>query len=203
MRQLIGVAAALLLATSAGAAVAQSAPQPDRPQLFGGVYAHDVNIGIAAGEVENGAQLQLGMRSRPLGVLAKLWSPRAYVYGQAGEGGDLKHAAAGLVWRFGLAAGGRLYLAPELGLAVNDGPNLRSPYAPGLTNAERQRRFRRGQTELDLGSRVTFEPGIGLGWQVSDRVAIEASYVHLSHAMLFSRQNPGVDELGARLVVGF
>jgi hypothetical protein len=36
---------------------------------------------------------------------------------------------------------------------------------------------------------------------VTDKVSIEASWVHISHARLFnSRQNPGIDMMGLRLV---
>ena len=44
-----------------------------------------------------------------------------------------------------------------------------------------------------------FEPEFGLGVQASDRLSVEASWVHLSHAQLFSRQNPGIDTIGLRL----
>ena len=54
---------------------------------------------------------------------------------------------------------------------------------------------------VDLGSPVTFEPEAAVGWQASDRIAIEASWVHLSHATLFSKQNRGIDSLGVRLLV--
>jgi len=40
---------------------------------------------------------------------------------------------------------------------------------------------------------------MAIGAQVSDRVSIEASWVHLSHAALLGRQNPGIDNIGARL----
>jgi hypothetical protein len=30
-------------------------------------------------------------------------------------------------------------------------------------------------------------------------MSVEASWVHMSHATLFSRQNPGIDNLGVRL----
>ena len=51
----------------------------------------------------------------------------------------------------------------------------------------------------DLGSRILFEPELGLGYRISDRVAIEAAWVHVSHAQLLSRQNPGMDSIGLRL----
>ena len=40
---------------------------------------------------------------------------------------------------------------------------------------------------------------MGIGFRLSERATLEASWVHLSHAQLFSRQNPGIDNIGARL----
>ena len=51
----------------------------------------------------------------------------------------------------------------------------------------------------DFGSRVLFAPELGVGYQASERVAIEASWVHISNAQLLSRQNPGMDSVGIRL----
>jgi hypothetical protein len=48
----------------------------------------------------------------------------------------------------------------------------------------------------DLGSRLQFEPELGIGYRVSDRVTIEASWAHISNAQLLSRQNPGMDSVG-------
>jgi lipid A 3-O-deacylase len=38
-----------------------------------------------------------------------------------------------------------------------------------------------------------------VGTRINSRISIEASWVHLSHAQLFARQNPGIDNLGVRL----
>ena len=85
--------------------------------------------------------------------------------------------------RFGLA--GPLYIRPGAGLIVHTGPGHRYDLV-------------RNQ-ETDLGSRVLFEPELGIGFQLSDRASFDASWVHMSHAQLFSRQNPGIDNLGVRL----
>ena len=53
--------------------------------------------------------------------------------------------------------------------------------------------------KIDFGSRVLFEPEIALGTRINDRMSVEASWVHMSHATLFSRQNPGIDNLGVRV----
>jgi hypothetical protein len=46
---------------------------------------------------------------------------------------------------------------------------------------------------------VLFEPEIGVGVEVTERMSVEASWVHMSHATLFSGQNPGIDNIGVRL----
>ena len=38
-----------------------------------------------------------------------------------------------------------------------------------------------------------------MGARVNDRLSLEASWVHMSHATLFSHENPGIDNLGVRL----
>jgi lipid A 3-O-deacylase len=50
---------------------------------------------------------------------------------------------------------------------------------------------------------VLFEPEIGIGFRLNGRASIEASWVHMSHAQLFSHQNPGIDNLGVRLNFAF
>ena len=40
---------------------------------------------------------------------------------------------------------------------------------------------------------------LGIGADITDRLSIEGSWVHLSHAQLFGRQNPGMDNIGIRL----
>ena len=46
---------------------------------------------------------------------------------------------------------------------------------------------------------MLFEPELAVGAQVNGRLSVEASWVHMSHAQLFSRENPGIDNLGVRL----
>jgi hypothetical protein len=50
---------------------------------------------------------------------------------------------------------------------------------------------------------VLFQPEVALGWRVTERVAVEASWLHISHGQLFGRQNPGLSDIGIRLVYGF
>ena len=46
-----------------------------------------------------------------------------------------------------------------------------------------------------------FEPEVGIGVRLAPRITAEASWVHLSHAQLFGKQNPGIDNIGVRVNV--
>nr|MDQ4088669.1 acyloxyacyl hydrolase [Pseudomonadota bacterium] len=102
-----------------------------------------------------------------------------YVFASVAAGAETHFVAAGLSWRIGR----RLFVRPGVGLAVH------TRGSRGVRNGLR----------TDLGSRILFEPELGVGYQISERVSIEATWVHLSHAQLLSRQNPGMDSIGLRL----
>jgi hypothetical protein len=104
-------------------------------------------------------------------------TPHAFV--SVNSAGDTHFAAAGVNWKFGK----KVYLRPGIGLAVQTGPSRMVP----------------GDGRIDFGSRVLFEPEIGAGVQVGERLSVEASWVHLSHAKIFGPQNPGLDTIGVRL----
>jgi hypothetical protein len=95
--------------------------------------------------------------------------------------GDTSYAAVGLSAKFGHS----IYIRPGLGIAIHTG------------SAEKFQDL--SNDKIDFGSRVLFEPEVGVGTQLNDRLSIEASWVHMSHAQLFGRQNPGIDNLGVRL----
>jgi hypothetical protein len=79
--------------------------------------------------------------------------------------------------------GDPVYLRPGIGLAVHTGPGRLDPTG----------------RRIWFGSRILFEPEIGIGVQLDRRASLEASWVHLSHAQLFGDQNPGLDTVGLRL----
>jgi hypothetical protein len=164
----------LLLAAGAVPSAAQAA------EIFGGVYVHDVKLPTDLSGVEGGSDVMLGLRggtiAKPFGVALQ-----PYVFGALNTSGETDYAAAGLSARFNL--GKSIYIRPGLGLAVHNGSASRF--------------FRRDR--IAFGSRVLFEPELGIGAQVNDRLSVEASWVHMSHATLFSGENPGIDNLGLRL----
>lgn len=146
-------------------------------ELFGGLYVHDVKTPLDKSGVESGADVMLGWRGGSIGRTPL----QPYLFGAVNTAGETNYAAVGLSAKFGR----RVYVRPGLGLAVHTGSakNFEDP-----TNGK-----------VDFGSRVLFEPELGIGFQVNDRLSIEASLVHLSHGQLFGRQNPGMDNLGVRL----
>lgn len=176
-----------------------SAPTATAGELFGGVYAHDIDDQISNGHFEEGPQIIVGARTTALEELKAIGSPRVHVLAGISTRGGTDYVAAGLSWRFPFAD--RFYVEPGIGLAVHDTRiNLPSPNAPGLTEAERTKRNDDIRTKLDLGSRVLFEPELSVGWRATSRLAFELSWVHLSHGQLAGKQNPGLGDFGLRAV---
>lgn len=183
----------------AALAVAAIAAPATAGEVFTGVYAHDVDDGISFGKFEDGAQIVTGVRTTALDELKFLGRPRVHLLVGVNTSGGTNYLASGLAWRFPLSE--RLYVQPGIGLAIHDGRvNLPSPDEPGLTPAERLKRLNDFQTKLDLGSRVLFEPELSIGWKATRRLSVEVSWIHLSHGKLAGDYNPGVGDIGLRLL---
>jgi hypothetical protein len=146
-------------------------------ELFGGLYVHDVKLPTDKSGVEGGADVMLGYRGGKIGPTPI----QPYILGALNTAGDTSYAAVGLSAKFGKS----IYIRPGIGIAVQTGSAKKFQ---DLSN-----------DKIDFGSRILFEPEIGVGAQINGRLSIEASWVHMSHATLFSRQNPGIDNLGVRL----
>jgi len=146
-------------------------------EVFGGVHVHDVKTPLDKSGIEDGVDFSLGYRAG--GLFGTRLQP--YLFGALNSAGQTNYAAAGISARFGL--GGGWYVRPGVGLAIHDG--------------SAGKYFR--TDKIAFGSRVLFEPEIGIGAQVSRRVSVEASWVHMSHAQLEGRENPGIDNLGFRV----
>jgi hypothetical protein len=161
---------AMAIATASPAAAAE---------VFGGLYVHGVDTPLTlGGSPEGGVDLQLGYRGTPIIAGTGL---EPYVFAAVNSKGDTHYAAAGLSWKFG----DQVYIRPGLGIAVHTGSarNVDNP-----TN-----------DKIEFGSRILFAPEVGIGARIGERATIEASWVHLSHATLFGKQNPGIDNIGVRL----
>ncbi len=146
-------------------------------EVFGGVYAHAVGTKLSlSSSRESGVDFQLGYRGATFIRGTKL---QPYAFGALNTAGDTSYAAAGLSWKFG----DRLYIRPGLGLAIHNG---------STDDFNRDDR-------IALGSRILIESELSIGTRINDRLTIEASLIHLSHGQLFGGQNPGIDNIGARI----
>jgi lipid A 3-O-deacylase len=167
-----------------------------------GVYQHDVMDKIShGGHLEHGKQIVAGFRTASLDELSAIWSPHVHLLVGVNTLGGTNYVAAGFDWRIKFGSEGQFYLEPGIGASVHTGVvNLPSPYDPGLTVAEQNKRLSDWKTKLDLGSRVLFEPELSLGWKATDRWSLEMSWIHQSHAQLAGPQNPGLGDFGFRAV---
>ena len=146
-------------------------------ELFGGVYIHDVDSPLTKSGIEKGVDLQLGYRWDPIGKTPL----QPYLFGAVNTAGETHYAAAGISAKFGK----RLFVRPGIGIALHSGDNgeFDDPF----------------DDDVEFGTSVLFAPELGIGYQVSERLSVEASIVHLSHAQLSGGQNPGIDNVGVRL----
>lgn len=163
-----------ILRTAAIAAALLVASPAQAGEVFGGLYAHAVRtpLSLDSGR-ESGIDVQVGYRANAVAL-----GLEPYVFGALNTNGYTSYAAVGLSRKFG----DRVFVRPGLGLAIHNGSN------GDFTRPDR----------IALGSRILFAPEIGVGVRVAPRATIEASWVHMSHAQLFGRQNPGIDNIGAR-----
>ena len=176
MNQKLTAMRQLLFALTLGSFAIQSAPAA-AGELFGGLYVHDVKTPLDKSGIEDGIDVSLGYRGgRMFGTPLQ-----PYFFGALNSAGNTNYAAVGVSARFGLGRG--WYIRPGVGVAIHDG--------------SAGKYFR--TDKIAFGSRVLFEPEIGIGARLSDRISVEASWVHMSHAQLEGRENPGIDNLGFRV----
>ena len=147
-------------------------------ELFGGLYVHDVKTADSTRAGSKAAPTSARLSRRRASAHTPL---QPYVFGALNTAGDTSYAAVGLSAKFGK----RIYIRPGLGIAIHNGsaeqisdpPTTRSPSAAACCSS----------------------PSSAIGAQVNGRLSVEASWVHMSHAQLFGRENPGIDNLGVRL----
>jgi hypothetical protein len=163
----------LLLIAAAGLASSPS----HASELFGGAFAHDVDTPWTRSGPEGGVDLQFGWRGGRIGKTPL----QPYAFVAVNTSGDTHYGAIGLSAKLG----DRFFIRPGIGLAVHTGSTI-DYYDP--TN-----------DDVEFGSRILFEPELGIGARLSERLSIEASWVHMSNAQLFSRQNSGINNIGVRL----
>ncbi len=147
-------------------------------EVFGGAYVHDVKLPTNKSGLEGGADFMIGYRGGRIAGTPL----QPYVFGAVNTAGRTNYAAVGISAKFGRD----IYIRPGLGLAVHTG-----------SAADYYR-----TDKIAFGSRILFEPEVAVGTRINDRLSVEASWVHMSHAQLFGRENPGIDNLGVRLNLG-
>jgi hypothetical protein len=170
---------ALLVAALAAAVIPSAA---DAGELFGGVFIHDVKTPLDKSGIESGIDLSIGYRG---GAIADLFNGvlQPYLFGALNSAGDTDYAAAGVAAKFPL--GGSWFIRPGIGLAIHDG--------------SAGKYFR--SDKIAFGSRVLFEPELGIGTQLNRRFSLEATWIHMSHAQVFGKENPGIDNIGMRVTL--
>jgi hypothetical protein len=149
-------------------------------EVFGGVHVHDVKTPLDKSGIESGIDFSVGYRAGGIGHLfSGLVQP--YLFGALNSAGNTDYAAAGISVKFPL--GRKWYIRPGFGLAVHDG--------------SAGKYFR--SDKIAFGSRVLFEPELGIGTRLNRRISAEASWIHMSHGQVFGKENPGIDNIGIRL----
>lgn len=208
-------AAMALVSISASVRAQDLGENAQRPELAVGALAHGVDFhplgsrlvfnlpDLPPGEVYEGFEedgtldVQLVYRSAPLRFALK---PRLAAKVQISTAGRTSYASVGAEWRQHVL-NGRVYGQVGIGATIHDGYRFTpDPFAPGLPLSEAQRRYDIYRTRTSYGSRVLFNPNASIGVRLDRRWAVEATWEHFSHAQLFSKQNPGIDHLGLRLV---
>jgi lipid A 3-O-deacylase len=178
------------------------------PEFAIGLLAHGIrrpftsapppSYNIYEGEEERGtADVQILYRSAPL---FKVLKPRLTARLQVNTAGRTSFASIGAEWRQHILHD-RFYGQIGIGLTIHDGYRYTpDPFAADISAAAVARRYDIYSRRTAFGSRVLFNPNLSLGVRLNDRWAIEAALEHFSHKQLFSKQNPGIDTVGIRLV---
>jgi hypothetical protein len=147
-----------------------------------GLFAHDVPW-MGQRVHEKGEDIILTWSSEPVSSPFVLGEPSVYVTSGLNPQGNTSFGAAGLRWKFNL--GQRLYIKGGVGMSVNNAPLQREP------------------GRIWAGSHFGFAPEASVGVNLTRRVSLEVTSMHMSHAYLFAGRNPGLNEIGLRAVVQF
>lgn len=161
--------------------------QASAEEIFVGANINGIETPFSADVDEDGVNIQFGIRGEPEKILSFIGSPSLYALASINTQEDTSFIAGGISWHFDLI--NKVYFRPGIGIAVQDRSGERFRASDGL--------------RIDLGSTVLFEPELVLGLEASKKVSVELTWLHVSHAHIFDRQNPGIDMMGARLAFKF
>lgn len=205
-----------VLALASTTAMAQEAPPPRQAaEVALGVLRHGANFHPLAGklifdlpelpagqiydgEEENGTvDVQIAYRTAPLRILLK---PRLTVKAQISTAGRTSFFSAGAEWRQHILRG-RVYGQVGIGATIIDGYSFTpDPFQPGISNDEAWRRYDIYRRRTSFGSKILFNPNASIGVRLDRRWAVELAWEHFSHRQIFSDTNPGIDNVGIRIV---
>ncbi|MBN9318608.1 MAG: acyloxyacyl hydrolase [Caulobacterales bacterium 68-7] len=202
MKKALFAAVALAAASISGAASAG--------EVFVAALKHDVTfigdtLGVGTAGREGGVDLQLGVRSERIDALSAIGRPSVHALVSFNTDDTSNFVAAGFNWPLDIGGEGGFYIRPGLGLAYTDGETDLPPVnAPGISQAEVQRRLTLYNTRIDFGSKVLFEPEFSLGYKLTGATSVELTYMHLSNGQIFHKgKNQGLDDVGLRVNVKF
>lgn len=205
-----------VLALASTTAMAQEVARPrEGAEVAVGVLRHGANFHplgrklifdlpeLPAGQIyegfeENGTvDVQIAYRTAPLRILLK---PRLTVKAQINTAGRTSFFSAGAEWRQHILRG-RVYGQVGIGATVIDGYSFTpDPFQPGISTAEAWRRYDIYRRRTSFGSKILFNPNASIGVRVDRRWAVELAWEHFSHRQMFSDTNPGIDNVGIRIV---
>lgn len=169
-----------ILPLAAGLLAFAGACQADEASI--GLFAHDAPL-MGQRVHEKGEDFVATWASEPISAPFVLGTPSVYVTGAKNLQGKTDFAAVGLRWKFNV--GERLYFRPGIGMSVNDAPLKPEP------------------GRIWVGTHYYFEPELSIGVNVTDRIAVEVTGMHMSMAYLWASRNPGINEIGLRTVIRF
>ncbi len=158
-----------------------------------GVMQHNIQVidGKNANK-EDGPNIEGELVFGTPGFLEWAWSPNPYIMASVNTAGETSFAAVGLNWDWEFARGWSL--EPGLGYGVHDG-EIDNPYTPGSPEAQAFQ-----DEHVLMGSRDVFRTSLSLGKDLTDSLAVQLTYEHLSHGQILGNgRNQGLDEIGLRL----
>ncbi len=210
-----GVLGAVLALASTTAMAQEAPPSREAAEVALGVLRHGANFHplagklifdlpelpagqIYEGEEENGTvDVQIAYRTAPLRILLK---PRLTVKAQISTAGRTSFFSAGAEWRQHILRG-RVYGQVGIGATIIDGYSFTpDPFQPGISNDEAWRRYDIYRRRTSFGSKILFNPNASIGVRLDRRWAVELAWEHFSHRQIFSDTNPGIDNVGIRIV---
>lgn len=207
--------AVLALASTTAMAQERAAPPREAAEVAVGVLRHGANFHplgsklifdlpeLPPGQIYEGFEedgtidVQITYRTAPLRILLK---PRLTAKAQINTDGRTSFFSAGAEWRQHILRG-RVYGQVGIGATVIDGYRFTpDPFQPGISNDEAWRRYDIYRRRTSFGSKLLFNPNASIGVRVDRRWAVELAWEHFSHRQMFSDTNPGIDNVGIRIV---